>query len=59
MAVFVYEESGSVQHHGTTRNTLLALPSVTDVVIVSRPSHLPVPQRSSRARRRSSGAATP
>ncbi|MCO1593823.1 hypothetical protein M8C17_01435 [Micromonospora sp. RHAY321] len=48
-----------MQHHGSIRNTLLALPGITGVVMVSRPSYLPVPQRSSRARRRSSGAATP
>ncbi|MER7859272.1 hypothetical protein ABTX61_09230 [Amycolatopsis japonica] len=42
LAVFIYDESCSVQEHGTTRNALLSLPDITDVVIVSRPSHLPV-----------------
>lgn len=51
MAVFIYDESCSVQHHGTTRNTLLALPGITDVIIVSRPSHVPAPSRPSRGRR--------
>ncbi len=41
MAVFVYDESVSVQEHGTTRNALLGLPNITDVIIASRPSHIP------------------
>ncbi|MEV7551932.1 hypothetical protein AB0N89_20115 [Amycolatopsis sp. NPDC089917] len=45
LAVFIYDESCSVQEHGITRNALLKLPDITDVVIVSRPSHLPVPDR--------------
>ena len=50
MAVFIYDESGSVQEHGTTRNTLLDLPNITDVVIVCRPSHVPAPTRTRRRR---------
>ncbi|WP_316575661.1 PD-(D/E)XK nuclease domain-containing protein [Nocardia canadensis] len=52
LAVFIYDESASVQEHGTTRNALVKLPYVTDVVIVSRPSHIPVAQRPSRGRNR-------
>jgi hypothetical protein len=59
MAVFIYNESCSVQHHGTTRNALLALPNIIDVIIVSCPSHVPAPQRSARNRRPPSRTATP
>ena len=53
MAVFIYDESASVQEHGTTRNAILAFDNITDVIIVSRPSHLPLPERiRSRAGRR-------
>lgn len=45
MAVFIYDESASVQEHGVTGNALLALDNIIDVIIVSRPSHLPVPER--------------
>jgi hypothetical protein len=45
MTVFIYDESASVQEHGTTRNALLKLPNVTEVIIACRPSHLPVPER--------------
>ncbi|MBQ1062005.1 hypothetical protein [Micromonospora sp. C41] len=51
LAVFIYDESGSVQEYGTTRRALLERPNITDVVIVSRPSHVPVPTRQSRSRR--------
>lgn len=39
--VFIYDHSASVQEHGVTTNALRGLPSIEDVVIVSRPSHLP------------------
>ncbi|MEV4147743.1 hypothetical protein AB0J40_29025 [Amycolatopsis sp. NPDC049691] len=52
LAVFIYDESASVQEHGTTRNALLKMPDITDVVIVSRPSQLPVPERPVRRSRR-------
>jgi hypothetical protein len=48
MAVFIYDESSSVQEHQTTRNTLLELPDITDVIIASRPSHVPKPPRNPR-----------
>jgi hypothetical protein len=51
LAIFIYDESGSVQEHGTTRRALLDMPNITDVVIVSRPSHVPVPPRTPRTRR--------
>jgi hypothetical protein len=54
MTVFIYDESCSVQEHDTTRNALLRLSGITDVIIVSRPSHIPVPGRTQR-RRRSTG----
>jgi hypothetical protein len=45
LAVFIYDESASVQEYGTTRNALLKLPNITDVVIACRPSHVRVPER--------------
>jgi len=50
MAVFIYDESASVQNHGTTRNALLKLPNITDVIIACRPSHVPASQRPRRRR---------
>ncbi|MGW2056843.1 PD-(D/E)XK nuclease domain-containing protein [Streptomyces sp. NPDC001840] len=50
MTVFIYDEYSSVQEHGTTRNALLKLPNITDVIIVSRPSHIPKPKRTPRRR---------
>lgn len=50
MAVFIYDQSVSVQEHGTTRNALLRLPDITDVIIACRPSHVPIPDRSARRR---------
>ncbi|MEU8807332.1 hypothetical protein ACN6K5_000294 [Streptomyces violaceoruber] len=57
MTVFIYDESCSGQEHDTTRNALLRLSGITDVIIVSRPSHIPVPGRTPR-RRRGSGQGT-
>jgi len=51
MAVFIYDESVSVQEHGTTRKALLDLPNITDVIIACRPSHVPIPTRTPRRRR--------
>ncbi|PIM71300.1 hypothetical protein CTU88_14380 [Streptomyces sp. JV178] len=56
MAVFIYDESSSVQEHDTTRNALLKLPNITDVIIASRPSHIPKPKRSPRRRSRNQQA---
>ena len=39
--VFIYDHSSSVQEHSVTKNALLMLPQVKDVIIVSRPSQLP------------------
>ncbi|AKP92231.1 hypothetical protein LMG7053_00800 [Achromobacter ruhlandii] len=39
--VFIYDDSCSVQEHETTRHALITVPGVADVLIVSRPSHLP------------------
>ncbi len=41
IVVFIYDESASVQEHHITAAALRELDGVTDVVIVSRPSHLP------------------
>jgi hypothetical protein len=38
--VFIYDDSASVQERDTTRQALLEIPGVVDVVIVSRPSQL-------------------
>lgn len=43
IVVFIYDRSSSVQHHDTTQ-ALLQLNGVTDVIIVSRPGHMPVPR---------------
>lgn len=53
MLVFIYDESVSVQEHGTTRNALLRMDDIVDVIIACRPSHLPPVERTPRRRRRS------
>jgi len=40
LVVFIYDESSSVQEHGTTRHELRKIQTIEDVVIVSRPSQL-------------------
>ena len=45
IVVFIYDESASVQEHDITAAALRELGNVTDVVIVSRPSRLPIPGR--------------
>ena len=45
IVVFIYDESASVQEHDITAAALKELDGITDVVIVSRPSLLPVPDR--------------
>jgi hypothetical protein len=42
IVVFIYDESCSVQEHDMTAAALRSLEGVTDVVIVSRPSQLPL-----------------
>ena len=39
--VFIYDDSCSVQEHATTRQALCSVAGVADVLIASRPSHLP------------------
>lgn len=51
IVVFVYDASASVQEHAITRNALLDLENVIDVIIASRPSQLPAPGRRLEARR--------
>lgn len=41
VVVFIYDDSCSVQEHETTRQALVTVQGVADVLIVSRPSHLP------------------
>ncbi|HUU62372.1 MAG TPA: hypothetical protein VMX96_00385 [Dehalococcoidia bacterium] len=41
LLVFIYDESASVQEHGTTIQALKVIPEIEDVIIVSKPSHLP------------------
>lgn len=43
--VFIYDESSSVEHHDQTRRGLMNVPGIVDVIIVSRPGVLPVPNR--------------
>jgi hypothetical protein len=40
--VFIYDDSASVQEHGITKQALEKLPEIEHVIIVSRPSHLPL-----------------
>jgi REase_DpnII-MboI len=40
--VFIYDHSSSVQEHALTAAALKELPGIEDVIIVSRPSQLPV-----------------
>ena len=39
--VFIYDKSASVQEHNTTRNALIKIPEIEDVIIASKPSQLP------------------
>ncbi|NUM66832.1 hypothetical protein HUU39_16470 [candidate division KSB1 bacterium] len=48
LIVFIYDDSASVQEHDITRRTLLEIPGIVDVVIVSRPSQLPPKNADSR-----------
>jgi hypothetical protein len=48
IVVFIYDQSSSVQHHDTTRQALLQLNGVTDVIIVSRPGHVAATARTRR-----------
>ena len=38
--VFIYDESSSVQEHGTTKMDLIKLDEIEDVIIVSKPSQI-------------------
>lgn len=44
IVVFIYDASASSQMHAITEAALMELEHVIDVVIVSRPSHLPPPE---------------
>lgn len=39
--VFIYDNSGSVQEHGTTKRDLIKIKEIEDVIVVSKPSQLP------------------
>jgi hypothetical protein len=43
IVVFIYDESASVQEHDTTASALRSIDRISDVIIVSRPSHLARP----------------
>ena len=45
IVVFIYDESASVQEHDMTAAALRELGNVSDVIIVSRPSRLAVPDQ--------------
>jgi hypothetical protein len=47
--VFIYDHSASVQEHGLTVGALRRLAEIEDVIIVSRPSHLPTSDTSTQA----------
>ena len=38
--VFIYDETSSVQEHGTTKNDLMNIDGIEDVIIVSKPSQI-------------------
>ena len=40
--VFIYDESSSVQEHGTTKNDLMKIDGIEDVIIVSKPSQVQI-----------------
>ena len=40
IVVFIYDSTASVEHHDLTRDTLMKVPGIADVVIVSRPGVL-------------------
>ncbi|HXL87808.1 MAG TPA: hypothetical protein VN969_02300 [Streptosporangiaceae bacterium] len=40
IVVFIYDSTASVEHHELTRDTLIEVPGITDVIIVSRPGVL-------------------
>ena len=52
IVVFICDASSSMQEHDVTTAVLLDLEHVIDVVIVSRPSHLPPPGTDRRCGRR-------
>ncbi|HUC58754.1 MAG TPA: hypothetical protein VMA95_15230 [Streptosporangiaceae bacterium] len=40
VVVFIYDSTASVEHHDLTRDTLMKVPGIADVIIVSRPGVL-------------------
>lgn len=40
VVVFIYDSTASVEHHDLTRDTLIKVPGIADVIIVSRPGVL-------------------
>jgi hypothetical protein len=40
IVVFIYDSTASVEHHDLTRDTLIKVPGIADVIIVSRPGVL-------------------
>lgn len=54
--VFIYDDSCSVQVHETTKRALQTVAGVADVLVVSRPSHLPTLEQQTKALRPSSAS---
>ena len=59
LIVFIYDDSASVQEHDITRRALLEIPGMVEVVIVSRPSQLPLNTQSRSGKKRSKAPRVP
>jgi len=55
--VFIYDHSSSVERHDLTRQALLSVPGISEVIIVSRPGMLPdeLPRRTRTPQRGTAG----
>lgn len=58
IVVFIYDESASVQEHDMTAAALRELDTISDVIIVSRPSRLPAPDQRPRKAQKKQAIAT-
>lgn len=58
IVVFIYDHSSSVERHDLTRQALMGVSGITDVVIVSRPGMLPaeIPRSARTSRKRASAS---
>jgi hypothetical protein len=57
IVVFIYDSTASVEHHDLTRDTLMKVPGIADVAIVSRPGVLAQEGSKSRAKKANTAAA--